>query len=675
MGDENSRAEVPSDVLAMSVDVAGRVRNTSVPVTRPFIPMFEAVVNSIQATTKRFGDRVQEKGKIEVLIQREAASEQQEAQLGAPGRTPIPSIRSISVTDNGHGFTDSDLVSFKTADSTAKAKIGGKGVGRFTWLVVFNEASIDSVVDCGEAGLERRVFAFRAKDGIGDYGAEPTDRPIQTTVTLHAPTLRYAEHLRMGAQAIAERLFEHCFNYLILGGCPAISVRDDDLDECLDLNHRLQEESWDQPEPLDIGSHKLSVLHVRRPASRGDKHTIHLCGHHRVVESHSLSKHSELGADPYEHDGQRVFHHVFITGDSLDNAVVSNRAHLDLPSGLPVLEEAGHLDLMTVRRRVGEQVNARLAKALAEERKSNFARVSKHIKCEQPEYRHLLQRRRESLERLAWTEDKNKLDESLYRVQQEWEAEVRERQRSVEDRIADAEVNPDELAEQLAKIIMEVNEQGQANLVRYVAKRRAVLKTLGRMIGKQALEEQIHRVVFPLRTTVDELRYDDHNLWLVDDALSFYEFVSSDVPFSKLEEAPTDSKRRPDILAFKTGEPFQHVVMVEFKRPDRNDNPVQQLVDYALLLRDGGEPDVNGATMPGVPLSVRIDAYGICTLTPEMKDKIRHGPGSMRFVEHENRYYGFWPDDNLWVEVLDLKTFLRRAKERNQAFFAKLGLS
>ena len=133
---------------------------------------------------------------------------------------------------------------------------------------------------------------------------------------------------------------------------------------------------------------------------------------------------------------------------------------------------------------------------------------------------------------------------------------------------------------------------------------------------------------------------------------------------------------RPDILAFKTGDPFQHVSIVEFKKPDRNDNenPVDQLVRYARRLREGGSMDINGVTLPGISMNVRIDGYAVVTLNPKMESVLCDGPGEMKKVEGEWRWYGALGSLNMNVEVLDFRAFLRRAQQRNQAFFKALRL-
>lgn len=663
----------------MKLDVVGRIRNTSVPHGHGFLPLFEAVINSIHAAEDRFADAVAAKGRIEVVIERTAPR----ALLpGMAGRPPVAKILSITITDNGCGFTDENLESFATADSTAKAHLGGKGVGRFTWLVVFNEASIVSTVDISEGKREKRSFKFLPNNkGIQDYTTQPTSDPVATTITLSGIKKQYAEVLRMGGEAIADRLFEHCFNYFVLGRCPKITLRDETPDEeiRIDLNARMADVECSAPTPLEVGDHALEVLHVERKFAAGRKHEAHLCANRRVVESFGLTDYCGLNPEPYRNSsGENVVQHAFVSGRALDEAVDATRTRLNLPDGDPLFAGAGALDLARLRKQLGAHVDEHLADVLRTEREENLTKVQAHIRTVQPEYRHLLTRSSEALARLRWTDDKSKLDERLYQVAQAHELEVRQRLRAVEESLSGQDADLDQLADELTRVITEVNEQGQANLVRYVAKRRAVLRLLRKLVSVTsgpALEEHVHRVVFPLRKSADDVAYDEHNLWLVDDTLSFYEFVSSDKSLSQIAEAPADSPCRPDVLAFKAGDPYVHVAIVEFKRADREDeNPVEQLVKYALLLRDGGAKNAHGITMTGIAKSVRIDAYAVCTLTPKLEQLIRGGPGNMAKVAEEGRWYGFNSGENLWLEVLDFQAFIRRAEQRNRAFFTKLGL-
>jgi hypothetical protein len=593
-------------------------------------------------------------------------------------------VTGFSIIDNGEGFTDPNLRAFETADTTAKVELGGKGVGRFTWLVVFNRASVTSTFEAGDGKERRRAFIFRpTSSAIDEFDErEMMDASeLETRVELQGVRSRYSDELRKSAEVIADRLFEHCFNYFVIGRCPRIRLVDDapDAPASIDINAKVGDINISEPLPLSVGRHTLQARHVQQRHRFGRKHTAHLCAHQRAVTQIPLSEISDLGSEPIKGtDGQVVVHHVFVAGSALDEAVDASRTHLNLPDGKPLLERAGALDLKTLREELGKHVNEHLGEMLNAEREENFEKIQLHVRTEQPEYRHLLERVPAQLRHVRYTENRKQLDEALYRVKQGWEAEVRRRQADVEARLSASDADPDQFAEELARVIAEVNDAGQADLVRYVAQRRAVLNLLGRLISKvqgPALEEHIHRVVFPLKKTGDDVAFGDHNLWLVDDTLSFYEYLSSDVPFSKNEAAPVASRRRPDILAFKTGEPYQHISIVEFKRPDRDDeNPVQQLVEYAQLLRKGGALDANYVTLPGIDRSVRIDAYALVTLTPKLQETLEVSPGDLHKVENEWRWYGHVTNLNTTIEVLDYRAFIRRAEQRNRAFFTKLGL-
>ena len=662
----------------MKFDVLGRLRNTKVPLHHAFLPLFEAVVNSIHSTEDRFGSQVGELGRVDVRIRRVP----QEVLPGMRGPRPVEQIVSIEITDNGCGFTDSNLDAFATADSTAKLDRGGKGVGRFTWLVVFRAATLTSTFKGADDHVFRRAFSFRSTEqGIEDYveAEQPASTELKTSVVLEGVQERYAEPLRKGAEVIAEKLFEHCFNYFVLGRCPRISIQDDAASEPIDLNAKISEIGIDEPVPLKVGNHVLTIRHIQLIPSADRRHEAQLCANHRVVTTFPLSQVSDLAASPLVGaDGEPRIHQVFVSGQSLDEAVDSTRTRLELPDGAPLLEHGGALDLKTLRQAIGDYVTDRLADILKAEREDNLRRITTHIRTVQPEYRHLLTRRTDQLERVRWSDDVQQVDEALYRIQQGWEADVRRQQASVEQKLVEEKTELEQIADELHRVIAETNEAGQANLVRYVVKRRAVLKLLTSMTSRfqgPALEKHVHQLVFPMRKTGDQVSHDDHNLWLVDDTLSFYEYLASDIPFASNEVAPVDSLRRPDIIAFKTGDPFQHVAMVEFKRPDEDDdNPVQQLVEYAHLLRKGGAVDVGGRTLPGIDRNVRIDGYAIVTLTPKMEEKLLTAPGNIRKVENDWRWYGTVENLNLTIEVLDFRAFLRRAEQRNRTFFAKLGM-
>lgn len=117
------------------VNIKGRVKNFSLPKKWTLIPLYEAVVNSLHAIEER---RINEKFFKDGKIVIEAVRDGQISLL----EDEVAPISSFIISDNGIGFNEQNMQSFLESDSTYKSNIGGKGVGRFSWLKVFKNASI-----------------------------------------------------------------------------------------------------------------------------------------------------------------------------------------------------------------------------------------------------------------------------------------------------------------------------------------------------------------------------------------------------------------------------------------------------------------------------------------------------------------------------------------------------
>src|ERR1700730_4943711 len=77
------------------------------------------------------------------------------------GLDDTPPINGFNITDSGIGLNDTNFDSFHTAFSELKISRGGKGLGRFIWLVAFDHVEIDSTFSEPDAdGLLRRKFTF-----------------------------------------------------------------------------------------------------------------------------------------------------------------------------------------------------------------------------------------------------------------------------------------------------------------------------------------------------------------------------------------------------------------------------------------------------------------------------------------------------------------------------------
>jgi light-regulated signal transduction histidine kinase (bacteriophytochrome) len=121
------------------------VRNLALGPSTPsnaLVPLFEAIYNALHAIQEKFGEAWHESGNIVVTRQAEDQTV------------------SFQVRDNGVGLNEENFASFRVYDSDHKEKIGGRGVGRLTWLKVFEHVRITSMFLDG-ARCFRRSFTFQ----------------------------------------------------------------------------------------------------------------------------------------------------------------------------------------------------------------------------------------------------------------------------------------------------------------------------------------------------------------------------------------------------------------------------------------------------------------------------------------------------------------------------------
>ena len=101
----------------LRMDLQGRLRNTNVAARHAFLPVLEAIINSVHSIEDRFGaGGAAAKGRIELHVRRVA-------QLPLPdlsGKGALEPVESFEIVDNGVGFDDPNLESFKTADRRFK---------------------------------------------------------------------------------------------------------------------------------------------------------------------------------------------------------------------------------------------------------------------------------------------------------------------------------------------------------------------------------------------------------------------------------------------------------------------------------------------------------------------------------------------------------------------------
>ncbi|MFQ9887713.1 hypothetical protein [Monoglobus pectinilyticus] len=84
------------------------------------------------------------------------------------------------------------------------------------------------------------------------------------------------------------------------------------------------------------------------------------------------------------------------------------------------------------------------------------------------------------------------------------------------------------------KYSKEISDVNKAALSDYVAHRKIIIDLLSTGIRKIdnekfSKEEFIHNLIFPMKCSSDDIDYESHNLWLIDERLAYSSYVASDV--------------------------------------------------------------------------------------------------------------------------------------------------
>lgn len=553
----------------MQVDLQGRINNTVLPLGKPLLPVFEALVNSIHAIE----DAGIKDGKITITIRRD------ENQAVMASEKKYRTIKHFEIEDNGIGFTDAQYSSFNTSDTTLKKNRGAKGIGRFMWLKAFGRVRVTSTFKDGSQ-MKERTFTFSLPgEGVsGQTLKAATSKTLSTTVILEDFATTYEKNCPKKLDTIAERVIEHCLSYFLSPTCPTITLKDDD--EAIDLNSLFDStiKGATKSERFSIKGKKFEIKHIRLYQADALEHTLHFCANSRDVRSVTLhSKFPALRRKLKDDKGVAFVYCGYISSEYLDSKVNPERTDFDLPRSGELLSDEEITEEELISNSV-EKAKNHLQPNLETVREEMFERVSALIRNQMPELRPLLRSLEHHLDDIPYNADDSSLKLKLNEIQFRIEQELKTRSVDMLGKKPKSVTELHKYQEEYHRHLAQLNETTKTRLAQYIVHRKTMLELFEERLqlqsdGKYSREDAIHELIFPPKTTSDEVDAEDHNLWILDERLAFHYHLSSDKPLNSTP-AKTDSKARPDLVVFNkpfamtdSEEPINSVVLIEFKRP------------------------------------------------------------------------------------------------------------
>ena len=671
------------------MNLQGRVNNITLPGYKSLLPLLEAVVNSIHSIE----DSEVSNGYIDISILREGS------QTGLIDNGNLAQVNGFSILDNGVGFNFHNLDSFSTSDSLYKRSRGSKGVGRFLWLKAFATVFIESVFKENNSVYKRNLeFSFFA-NGVKEVSTEllnhsGSSQELYTKVELNNFLNPYRSHCPQKCETIGRQILEHCISYFVLGQAPKIRVIDGREEFDVNAYFSRNLEAFSDNSLINLKEHTFSIRGIKYYNSTDSSHKLFYCANNRTVTSEQLHKYIPNLVDKRKLRDSRdkLFTYLaFVSSDFLNQNVNQERTGFNLIEHHDgFTEELGFLSWEEVQKELTSLISSNLSPFLESVKEQKQREIQRYIVNEALEYRPLLKYAADELDSIKPGLSPEKLDLELHKIMSDFECSLKERGHELLKTPLDHFDRFPKYREEYHKFLEQYNELGISKLADYVVHRKIIVSLFEKNLkvdsdGRYSLEKDIHEIVFPMRTSSDEINvFEKQNLWLIDERLSYHEYLSSDQPLKKLENLDLESTDRPDLIVFNNpiafvpdeDQPYSSVVVVEFKRPMRDgysqsDDPIAQVYSYIRQIRSGKYTNKDGRL-----ISLREDtpfyAYIICDLTPDIQNFAVNS--SLISTPDLQGYFGFNPGLKTYIEVLSFNKLIRDAKQRNRILFKKLGI-
>ncbi|MCX6076301.1 MAG: hypothetical protein NTW78_05355 [Campylobacterales bacterium] len=681
--------------MSVKTNLHGRLRNTPLPASQGLMPLFEAVVNSIHSieeVEEKFGINIHN-GKIVIDVLRKTQTvadfDNDDNKRGPIAQSEIIGFK---ITDNGIGFNDENFQSFETLDSEHKIDKGCRGVGRLLWLKAFNDVSIVSSFRKNDAVI-KRVFSFDAHSGL----SEPLDRnindtEIKTIVSLNGFHKDYRSASVKTTYKIAESLLEHCLWYFVRErGIPSILVRDNEENIPLDDLYEEYMTASAVPDTVTIKERKFDLIHIKSRPSANKVHSLSYIAASRFVKEESIEQ-KIPGLYGKLNDGVNDFiYNCYISSDFLDERVRPERTGLDIVDNAEGLISELEISYKDIKEAVLKKTKEFLADYLVDNLKASKERVNSFVDTKAPRYRPIMSRIPEDQLDVDPNISDKDLDLTLHKHLYQLEKEILDEGHSI--MVPREYEGSEEYQKRIENYLGAVEDIKKSDLANYVSHRKVILDLLEASIkrdenGKYAREELLHELIMPMQKESNELRFDDMNLWLLDERLAFHNYLASDKTLNSMSITDSKSTKEPDLLALHVRDnpilvsenslPLASIVVVEIKRPMRDnmksgekDDPIEQALGYLNRIRDG-----KVTTAQGRPIPNANKLPGFCYIVADITETLiyRCKMANLTPTHDGMGYFGFNKEFEAYIEVISFDKLVQSAKERNRAFFDKLGL-
>lgn len=585
----------------------------------------EAVMNSIQANATDI--------RINLEYEYNQNIDNESSNLG--------NLYKIIVSDNGEGLNSKNLNAFFEVGTENKINLGGKGIGRFSFLKIARSVSIESVSDAGKY----ITFEFSYDSNLESVSIQEAIEPDPyTTITFCELNLK---HPKTQAQACLTFL-KKTFNLFLF-------LKQKETSKPINIRLLVNGELLGKINSSDIHCIQQSELE-----SNNCKFNIYTFWEDNKSEIDILYCANNITVKTITYQINLDKKYLFaVTSDYFDRKANSERTKFEFDSN----EELAQQDIL----------NSTPDKNFDDLIKRTCFNI---VQANEPE---LVQKNIAQLEKLKEQFGYINFDEIDINVVSFNETEIIKSYRERRDREEDNLIrllNNDTAS--LDEIAEKVSEQNKHELAKYIFHRNLIVQKGLKLQGSDENEKILHELFFPQKISTEsyDVANPEHlyfnNIWLLDDKFMSYAYVASDLTIKTIksdigsEDCECISQKRPDLFVLynnpEDSDLRKDVVLIEFKKGN---------IDYKEKLSAIDQVDEYKEKLKEIVKINNFYCYIICDFKADDRDVERvmtNRAFTKVFSNNECMYYGYLQGSNTHVTFISSNSIFADAKARNETF-------
>lgn len=526
-------------------------------------------------------------------------------------------VDQLIIEDNGVGFNEDNIKSFKNYRSQLKRDLGCKGIGRFLYLKIFEKVHIES--------LDKHI------DFVIDQDIKVSNLEFEV-LTTKVFFEKAKKQFTVDYERLEQDLKDHFIAYFRLIQKEVII----NIFENKQLKKTIKSTQIPKfkTEKFKIHSHEFMLDYVFNDDTIKHYDGFYCAGGRVVIKNSHLESKKKFNFF-------KNINILFLLSSSyFDNNVNETRDDLTI---MPVRTSEGlfhDLSWKDIHFELANQIKLIAKKHqidIEEEAKKSLVKARK----EAPFLAYYLRDNENGLE----------ADDLIHQAKKEFEDDKEALRNEDKKAIVDFD-----------KMLGIVN---QAELAEYIFDRQKKIDKLKKLTDEKAIEQEIHNLFMKQHTEDDKEDYRKNSLWLFDDRFMTYDKIFSEAQLNKIFPNLPDIAKRPDILSIISNSYDENeitdIVIIELKRPNENITPAgaeEQLLRYARYINDSRENN-----------KIRIWTYAFLNFNEDTEFDLDNK--SYNKIPTQGGfpiYYKYHDKPNTIINFIDYKSLAYDADTRNKTF-------